>query len=105
VSHGRLANITSTEIAEQVVDHGERWRLADAAEGLAGAPLLIVTAARDLASSKAAGLKAVLRKDSARFDAVEIASSHSFDDRRIELETVVLNWLARVGSMRASIRH
>jgi uncharacterized protein len=98
VTHGRLTGITSNQIAAQIVDHGERWRLADAASGLAKAPLLIVTATRDLASSRAEGLKAALKGEGAKFSAVEIASNHTFDDRRIELESVVLNWLSQIGS-------
>lgn len=102
VSHGRLTGISSTQIAEQIVDHGERWRLADAAGGLAGKPLLIVTATRDLVSSRAEGLKSALNGKGAKFNTVEIASNHTYDDRRIELETVVLDWLSRIGSSTAS---
>jgi dienelactone hydrolase len=98
VSHGRLTGISSNQIAQQIIDHGERWRLADAASGLAKSPLLVVTASRDLASSKAGGLKAALHGDGATFDTAEISSNHTFDDRRIELETVVLDWLARFTS-------
>ena len=55
-----------------------------------------MTAKRDLPSSQAGPLMTALKADGAKFDTVEIASNHSFDDRRIELETVVLNWLARL---------
>jgi hypothetical protein len=48
-----------------------------------------------LASSKAGGLKTALHGDGAIFDTAEIVSNHTFDDRRIELETVVLDWLSR----------
>jgi len=93
VTHGRLTGISSPEIAAQIVDHGERWRLAEAAPALARDPLLIVTAKRDLPSSQAGPLMTALKADGAKFDSVEIESNHSFDDRRIEVETVVLNWL------------
>lgn len=98
VTHGRLSGISSPEIAAQIVDHGERWRLADGARYLAKEPLLVVTAKRDLPSSQAGPLMAALKTDGASFDSVEIVSNHTFDDRRIELETVVLNWLARLGA-------
>jgi pimeloyl-ACP methyl ester carboxylesterase len=102
VTSGRLRGISSPQIAAQIVDHGERWRLADAAAALAGRPLLIVTATRDLPSSQAQGLKAALNADGARFTSVEIASDHVFNDRRIELETVVLGWLSQLQGSRAS---
>ena len=37
-----------------------------------------------------------LKVDGAKFSAVEIGSDHVFDDRRIELETVVLDWIAKL---------
>jgi len=96
VSNGRLTCVSSQEIAAQIVDHGEKWRLADGARGLSDRPLLIVTASRDLASSKADDLKAALNGGGAKFSALEIASDHVFDDRRIELEAVVLDWLSQL---------
>lgn len=97
VTSGRLRGISSTQIAAQIVDHGERWRLSAAANGLAEEPLLIVTAKRDLPSSQAGPLMTTLKADRAKFSTVEIASDHVFDDRRIELETVVLDWLSNLG--------
>lgn len=102
VTAGRLRGISSPEIAAQIVDHGERWRLADAAQGLAGAPLLIVTAKRDLPSSQAGPLMTALKAGGAKFSAIEIASDHVFDDRRIELETVVIGWLSQLQDRTAS---
>jgi dienelactone hydrolase len=101
VTAGRLRGISSPEIAAQIVDHGERWRLVDAANALASRPLLIVTATRDSPASKAEGLKAALKSDGANFSTVEIGSDHVFDDRRIELETVVLDWLAQLATSAA----
>jgi len=95
-SSSRLRGVSSAQIADQIVDHGERWRLADAAGSLAGRPLLIVTAARDLPSSQAGQLKAALQRAGVKISSAEIASDHVFDDRRIELETVVLDWLSKL---------
>jgi acetyl esterase/lipase len=96
VSHGRLTGITAQEIAAQIVDHGERWRLADSAPTAANRPLLIVTAARDLASSQAGGLKDALTARQGRFDTVQLDSNHSFEDHRIALESLILTWLAKL---------
>jgi len=102
VTSGRLRGISSTQIAAQIVDHGERWRLSAAAPALAEEPLLIVTAKRDLPSSQAGPLMTRLKADSAKFSTVEISSDHVFDDQRIELETVVLDWLSHLGKPAAS---
>jgi len=102
VASSRLSGINASQLAAQIVDHGERWRLADAAQGLAERPLLIVTAARDLPSSQAQALKTALAARGARFSAIEIASDHVFDDRRIELETVVIDWLSRLAGPNAA---
>jgi pimeloyl-ACP methyl ester carboxylesterase len=103
VTAGRLRGISSPEIAAQIVDHGERWRLANAALGLAGGPLLIVTAKRDMPSSQAGPLMTALKADRAKFSAIEIDSDHVFDDRRIELESVIIDWLSQqVGSASTS---
>jgi uncharacterized protein len=96
LTSSRLRGLSSPQIAAQVVDHGERWRLADAAGSLAGRSLLIVTATRDLPSSQAGELKAALQLNGAKFSTAEIASDHVFDDRRIELETAVLDWLSKL---------
>jgi len=93
VTSGRLRGLSSPQIAAQIVDHGERWRLADAAQSLSEQPLLIVTAQRDLPSSQAGPLMTALRAAGAKYTAVEIASDHVFDDGRVELETTVINWL------------
>ena len=98
VTAGRLRGTSSPEIAAQIVNHGERWRLANAAKGVAKGPLLIVTAKRDMPSSQARPLMTALKADHATFSAIEIASDHVFDDRRIELETVVIDWLSQLSS-------
>ena len=94
VSGGRLRGISSPQIAAQIVDHGERWRLADAASGLSTRPLLILTATRDSPASQAGALVAALDGLRASYTIEEIASDHVFNDRRIELETVILQWLS-----------
>jgi acetyl esterase/lipase len=94
VSHGRLRGTTAQQIGAEIVDHGERWRLADNAPPLVTRPTLLITATRDLDSSKAKGLKAALAGTGAKLDMVELETNHGFDDHRIALETVILEWLA-----------
>lgn len=96
VTDGRLTGTSSDQIAAQIVDHGERWTLADSAGGLADRPILIVTATRDSPVNKGGGLRAALEREGANPSVVEIDSDHVFNDRRIELETVVISWLSRL---------
>jgi len=95
VTHGRLTGTSSPQLAAQIVDHGQRWTLAGAASGLANEPVLIVTAKRDSPVNKAGMLQAALKRDGAKFDAVEIDSDHGFQDRRIKLESTVVSWLSQ----------
>ena len=94
VSHGRLTGISAEQISADIVDHGERWRLADTASGLMGKPLLIVTATHDQPQSKAIALGAALQAKGVKPVTTELDSNHCFDDHRIALEIVVLRWLA-----------
>jgi len=91
-----IASLLSTAPATEIVDHGQRWRLADTAPIAANRPLLIVTAARELVSSQARARKAALTARHTRFDSVEIDSNHSFYDHRTALESDMLAWLDKL---------
>ena len=91
-----IASLLATRLAAEIVDHGERWWLADTAPTAANRPLLIVTAARELVSSPARALKAALTARHTGFDSVEINSNHSFYDHRTALESDMLAWLDKL---------
>jgi hypothetical protein len=74
---------------------GARWSLAGAAAGLARHRMLVVIASRDGDDCKALALLPGLKAAGAKTLKVEtLESDHSFNDRRIALEGLVLEWLA-----------
>jgi hypothetical protein len=46
-----------------------------------------------------------LKADGTKFSAIEIASDHVFDDRRIELESVVIDWISQLSGSATTSTH
>jgi hypothetical protein len=87
--------MTAREVVDALAAHGERWSLAKAAPGLARLRTLVVVASRDADDCKALTLLPALKAEGAKTLRIEtIESDHAFNDRRIALEGVVLEWLA-----------
>jgi pimeloyl-ACP methyl ester carboxylesterase len=94
---GRLGSITAADIVHQVMHDGPDLDLAKLAPALAAKSLLVVTAVHDDADDQAVSLLPALRANAAvHVTAKELATDHGFNDHRIALETIVLNWLARL---------
>ncbi|HEX6832608.1 MAG TPA: alpha/beta fold hydrolase [Rudaea sp.] len=92
---GRIAGMTAREVVEQLATRGEKWDLSKAAPGLAPRRLLIVLAAHDTDDAKAVSLLSALRAQHAASLRTEtLDTDHAFNDRRIALERLVLEWLA-----------
>ena len=92
---GRVAGLTARQVVDVLAEQGQRWQLARSAPAIAKHPLLIVLASRDAEDDKALDLLPALKAEHATALRVEtIDSDHSFNDRRIALQTVVLGWLA-----------
>lgn len=92
---GRIAGMTAREVVDALAEHGERWSLAQTAEGLAQRRTLVVVAARDGDDCKALQLLPALKSRNAASLRVEsLPTDHSFNDHRIALESLVLDWLA-----------
>ena len=65
------------------------------APALARMPVLLLTASRDTPDDQAAGLQAALGKiPGAHLSAARMETDHGFDDRRIALESAILDWAA-----------
>lgn len=92
---GRLGSTSALDIAHEILADGARLDLAAAAPALARKPLLVLTATHDSEDDKAGPLlEAMKAHPGAKLTAEEMDTSHSFDDHRIALESVVLRWLA-----------
>ena len=100
---GDAAPSTAVKAVQGYVSHlrrvlgsdGAKWSLAKPAPGLARVRTLVVVGSRDSDDCKALTLLPALRQHGAKaLRAETIESDHSFNDKRIALQGVVLDWLA-----------
>jgi acetyl esterase/lipase len=92
---GRLAGMNSHQVVETLIRDGNKWKLAAFAPNLAKRPALIIIATRDSDDDKALDLIPALKAQHPKALRVEtLDSDHGFNDQRIALQTLVLEWLA-----------
>lgn len=90
-----LGPISGGDIADDLIRHGEAWRLAPLAPALAGRPVLTIYASEGGAAENRAFAE-VLRGTEARVTPVEMQTDHGFADHRIALAAEVVRWLQRL---------
>lgn len=90
-----LAGVTAESMADDLRAGAAGWGFEGAAAGLAGIPLLVLSSNDGLAPQTNALVARVRALGNKRVTAIHQATDHSWSDRRIALETLVLNWLAR----------
>ena len=93
-NHESLA-ATPEEMAAEMATFTPDEGFAGAAPGLAKHPLLVVTSDDGL-QANADKLVMDVKTRGGRVAVVHIATDHSYDDARIRLESVVLDWLAKL---------
>ena len=92
---GRLAGMSARQVVDTLMTDGHKWQLAKFAPDIAKRPALIVLAARDSDDDKALDLRPSLNAQHPKALRVEtLDSDHGFNDHRIALQTLVLEWLA-----------
>ncbi len=95
--NGRLTGVTPASLTRDVMRDGPALNLTALAAPLASRRLLVVTATRDDPDDQAAALLAKLkRRHGPLFTSTVLPTDHGFNDHRIALEVVLLNWLARL---------
>jgi pimeloyl-ACP methyl ester carboxylesterase len=92
-----LAGVTPESMADEIISRGAHWRFADAEPGLAHLPLLVLTANDGLAPMSDSLVVALRALGNDRITTLHAATDHSWSDRRIELESAVINWLDGLG--------
>ncbi len=90
-----LAGVTAEEMTDELIANADRFEWIRAAPGLARIPLLVLTADDGLAP-QADVLADSVRAHGGKVSAVHVATDHSWSDRRIELEALMLRWLAQL---------
>ena len=91
-----LAGVTAESMANEVLGNAAKWKVVDAAPGLAQTPLLVLTSNDGLAPHADALVKAVRAKGNTRVTVLHEATDHSWSDKRIALESAVLGWLEHI---------
>ncbi len=91
-----LAGVTPESMVEELIANADAFSWHNAIPGLARVPLLVLTANDGLAAEGTALADSVRARGNARVTTVHVATDHSWSDRRIELETLVLRWLAQL---------
>jgi uncharacterized protein len=92
-----LAGVTAQSMASERETHIHELTLIEAAAGLRGKPLLVLSADDGLAPGTDALVTAIRAGDSnPRVTAQHVATDHSWSDRRIELESTIIRWLSQL---------
>jgi len=88
-----LAGVTAASMADELSRNAKKWNFTSAADGLKGLPLLVLSADDGLAPQTDALVAAIQAKGGHDVKAVHQATDHSWSDRRIFLESTVIEWL------------
>ncbi len=80
-------------LAAEIVDHREAWDLDGLATKIAPRPVLLLTADDGSNPGSIRFEQALQTAGDTRVERMHAATDHSWSGRRIELETIVLNWL------------
>jgi len=91
-----LAGGTAEVFSDDLIAGAARWKLSNAAAGLARTPMLVLTSDDGLAPQADSLVAAVRKLGNTRVTTMHAATDHSWSDARIALESAVLRWLGRV---------
>jgi uncharacterized protein len=89
-----LADVTAESMVDELTAHAKEFVVTGTAPGLAQIPVLAITANDHLASQTDALVAAIKAKGGTRVTAAHLDTDHSYSDRRIALESLVINWLS-----------
>jgi uncharacterized protein len=88
-----LAGVTAEQMADELIAHTNEWKFDRIAGGLAATPLLVLTSDDGLAPQSDGLVKAVRLFGNQHITTAHIATDHPWSDRRIDLESRVVQWL------------
>lgn len=91
-----LAGVTARSMAEDLAAGAARshWTFADAVSGLAHMPMLVITSDDGLAPTGDTLVQRLRARGNTSIATVHEPTDHSYSDKRIALESAVLDWLA-----------
>lgn len=88
-----LTGVTAESMANELRDNAKAFSMQNAAAGLAQIPLLLLTADDGLAPDAAVLASAIATQGGHQATLKHFATDHSWSDRRITLESEIINWL------------
>jgi pimeloyl-ACP methyl ester carboxylesterase len=91
-----LAGVTAESMADELLANGAKWRVIDRVGGLARLPLLVITSNDGLAPQSDALVKAVRSRGNTSVTTVHFPTDHSYSDKRIAVESSIIEWLDRM---------
>jgi len=84
---------TAAELFAEAERHAKDWDYVQWAEGLRTRPVLLLEADDQNHADMEALASALRQKSAGALEQVTVATDHSFSDRRIELQSIVIKWL------------
>jgi len=91
-----LNGVTADSMADEIIANAKAFSLNNTVDGLAQLPLLVLSADDGLAPGTDALVKAIVAKGGQKVTSIHVATDHSWSDRRIYLESTIINWLAEL---------
>ena len=91
-----LAGVTAESMADDLLAGASKWTFDVAAPGLTRVPLLALTSDDGLAPHTDALVQRVRVAGNTRVTTMHQRTDHSWSDRRIALESAIINWLGRL---------
>ena len=91
-----LAGTTPEQMADEMMAHKDTWNFAVAYDGLASVPMLVITSNDGLAPMNDTLVAAVRARGNKNVTTLHLATDHSYNDRRIALESAVIGWLQKM---------
>ena len=91
-----LAGVTAESMADELLANAAKWRVADRVPELGRVPMLVITSNDGLAPQSEALVKGVRANGNRRVTTIHYPTDHSYSDKRIALESSIVEWLDRL---------
>ena len=90
-----LSGVTAQNMADEVRANSAQFRFESAVRGLVKTPLLVLTSNDGLAAHTDPLVKSLRALGNTRITEVHQPTDHGWSDKRIALQTAIINWLAK----------
>jgi pimeloyl-ACP methyl ester carboxylesterase len=97
-----LAGVTAESMADERIGAAGKWRMVDAAPGLARLPLLVLSSDDGFAPGSDTLVKAVRTQGNPWVTSIHESTDHTWSDKRIALQSYIVEWLERLPRPRLS---